>query len=310
MRKDYLNPFFVIISILFLLVSCVKDNSKNVELASISVKTPPFKIEYYVSEVLDLTGLMITLTFDNGETEDLVYTNLESREINTFPENGSTLSESTEIIFTHEPTGYYTSLIITVSSNIVDIEGNIYSIIRIGDQLWMGENLKTTKYNDGSSIPLEENDIEWNNLSSSSYCWFDNNQAVYGDTYGALYNWYAVNTAKLPPIGWHIPSEEEWNTLVEFLGGEAVAGGKLKESGISHWNSPNEGADNSSGFTGLPAGSRSDLFHSLGDGSRWWSSKHFDETNAYALSVSYTYASTFWYNYSKNHGYSVRCIRD
>jgi uncharacterized protein (TIGR02145 family) len=97
---------------------------------------------------------------------------------------------------------------------------------------------------------------------------------------------------------------------VDFLGGEKVAGGKLKESTTSYWKSPNEGATNSSGFTGLPGGSRSDIFHGLGDGARWWSANQHNETNASALSVTYTQASTFFYNYTKNHGYSVRCIRD
>jgi len=308
MRTKYFNPIFVTMMILF--ISCKKDDPKQAELSSISVKTPPIKVEYYMTETLDLSGLVITLTFDNEDKEDIIYSDFESRDINTSPENGSTLAESTDVTFIHKPTGKKASLTITVSSVVVDIEGNTYSIVKIGDQLWMGENLKTTKYNDGISIPLEKNDIAWNNLSTTSFCWFDNNKAMYGDTYGALYNWHAVNTNKLCPIGWHVPTDEEWITLVDFLGGEDVAGGKLKETGTSHWNSPNEGADNSSGFTGLPGGSRSDLFHSLGDGGRWWSSTQFDDINAWALSVNYTYTSTFWYNYTKSHGYSVRCIRD
>ena len=310
MRKDYLHPFFVTMLILFILVSCSKDDSRKAELVNISIKIFPSKVEYYTSEVLDLTGLEITLEFDNGTTQDLVYSDFASEDINTFPENGATLTESTDVTFTHEPTGNIASLAINVSSVIVDIEGNIYSIVRIGDQLWMGENLKTTKYNDGISIPLEENDVAWNDLSTTAFCWYDNNNIMYGDTYGALYNWYSINTNKLSPVGWHIPTDEEWNTLINFLGGEDVAGGKLKESGNTHWNIPNEGADNSSGFTALPGGSRSDLFHSLGDGGRWWSSTQFDDTNAWALSMSYTYANASRYNFTKNHGYSVRCIRD
>jgi len=310
MSKDFFIPVFVSMLILLTLESCSKDDSRTVELDNILIKTPPLKVNYYTSEVLDLAGLVITLEFDNGTTQDLVYANFVSEDITTFPENGATLTESTDVTFTHELSGEFASLSINVNSTIVDIEGNIYSIIRIGDQLWMGENLKTTTYNDGALIPLEENDMVWNTFSTSAYCWFDNNKTIYGATYGALYNWYSVNTNKLCPVGWHVPTDEEWNTLVDFLGGEDVAGGKLKESGYSHWNSPNEGADNSSGFTGLPGGSRSDLFHSLGSGGRWWSSTQFDGTNSWALSVEYTYASTFLYNYSKNHGYSVRCIRD
>ena len=102
----------------------------------------------------------------------------------------------------------------------IDIDGNSYKTIRIGDQLWMVENIKTTKYNDGTSIPNVTDDSEWENMNSDAYCWYDNNASLYKSTYGALYNWYAVDTKKLCPIGWHIPSHAEWNTLVDYLGGE------------------------------------------------------------------------------------------
>ncbi|MCG8582670.1 MAG: fibrobacter succinogenes major paralogous domain-containing protein [Bacteroidales bacterium] len=310
MRKNHFKPILLSMLILFILLSCEENTHKQTELISISVKTPPSRVQYYTSEKLDFTGLKISLTFDNGNTEDLVYSDFESRKIATNPENGTTLNESKEVTITHTPTGVKTSLTVTVSSVVIDIEGNTYSIVKIGDQLWLGENLKTTKYNNGTSIALEENDIAWSSLSTAAFCWYDNNKTMYGDTYGALYNWYTVDTKKLCPIGWHVPTDEEWTTLVELLGGEDVAGGSLKESGTSHWNYPNEGANNSSGFTGLPSGSRSDLFHSLGEGARWWSSTQFDATNSSALSVSYTYGTAFWYNYTKSHGYSVRCIRD
>jgi uncharacterized protein (TIGR02145 family) len=310
MKNIHCTSILLSMTLLFILLSCKNDELNHAVLNSISVKTPPIKSAYYISESLDLTGLEITLLFENGATEDLVYADFENREIATTPENGSILTESTDITITHTPTGTTASLTILVSSTVADIEDNVYSVVNIGEQLWLGENLRTTRYNDGTSIPIEENGNTWPSLSTASCCWYDNNKEMYGDTYGVLYNWHAVNAKKLCPEGWHVPTNEEWAALVDFLGGEDVAGGKLKESGTTHWNSPNEGANNSSGFTGLPGGSRSDLFHSLGDGARWWSSSEYDLTNAWALSVSYTSASTFWYNYTKRHGYSVRCIRD
>ena len=118
-----------------------------------------------------------------------------------------------------------------------------------------GRNLKTTKYNDGTSIPNVTNDTSWSNLTTGAYCWY-NNDVSYKNPYGALYNWYAVNTGKLAPKGWHVPSDAEWTTLITYLGGESIAGGKLKEAGTTHWLSPNTEATNSTGFSALPGGRR------------------------------------------------------
>jgi uncharacterized protein (TIGR02145 family) len=136
---------------------------------------------------------------------------------------------------------------------VTDIDGNVYNTVTIGDQVWMAENLKTTKLNDGTSISNAIDNIAWASLSTPGYCWFINNRATY-EIYGALYNWYAVYTDKLCPTGWHVPSNSEWTTLTDHLGGAEVAGGKLKESGSSHWASPNTGATNVTGFTALPGG--------------------------------------------------------
>jgi len=140
-------------------------------------------------------------------------------------------------------------------SSMTDIEGNVYKTIKIGTQIWMAENLKTTKYNDGTSIPLV-GDCYWRNLTTPGYCWYNNDSIIYKKLYGAIYNWFTINTGKLAPAGWHVPSEEEWTKLITYLGGEEVAGGKMKESGITHWSIPNESATNESGFTALPSGER------------------------------------------------------
>jgi len=141
----------------------------------------------------------------------------------------------------------------------------------------MAENLKTTKYNDGTAIPFEQKGFS--SLQTPGYCWVYND-LNFRDTHGALYNWYTVNTGKLAPKGWHVPTMDEWFILSTFLGGDSVAGGKMKETGISHWLSPNRGATNSSGLTALPAGQRfnEDDSFEVGSFGHWWT---VDEAGIY-----------------------------
>jgi uncharacterized protein (TIGR02145 family) len=138
---------------------------------------------------------------------------------------------------------------------MTDQDGNVYTSVTIGTQTWMVENLKTTKYNNGTDIPLAAESTTWAVLTTPGYCWYDNDIANKA-TYGAIYNWYAVNTGKLCPTGWHVPSDAEFTTLQTYLGGESVAGGKLKETGTAHWYTPNTDATNESDFTALPGGVR------------------------------------------------------
>jgi uncharacterized protein (TIGR02145 family) len=145
------------------------------------------------------------------------------------------------------------SLTVLQAQNVTDIEGNDYTTVTIGTQTWMGENLKTTKLTDGESIPKITENAAWPNLATPAYCWYNNDETAHKKIYGALYNWYTVNTGKLCPTGWHIPSDDEWKTMIAFLGG-AEAGNKLQEVGTTHWTTQNEGATNKSGFTALPGG--------------------------------------------------------
>jgi len=141
---------------------------------------------------------------------------------------------------------------------VTDADGNVYHGVTIGAQVWTVENLKTTKYNDGTDIPLVTDGAAWDALdveTGGAYCWY-NNDISNKDAYGAIYNFAAIKTGKLAPAGWHVPTMEEWQTLIDQLGGKDVAGGKLKEAGTTHWNSPNSDATNSSGFTALPGGFR------------------------------------------------------
>ncbi len=195
---------------------------------------------------------------------------------------------------------------------VTDIEGNIYHTMKIGSQVWMVENLKTTRYNDSTEIPLVTDSVVWNNISTPAYCWMNNNSAN-KESYGALYNWYAVNTGKLCPEGWRVPTNEEWETLIEYLGGINLAGGKLKENGLAHWNAPNEGASNSSGFTALPGGCRVTeeiIFYYFLFAGYWWTSTEEDPGNAWWWNVNYANAATLGYYINKGYGFSVRCIKD
>jgi len=206
----------------------------------------------------------------------------------------------------------------TLALTVTDVDGNTYSTVTIGTQVWMAENLKVTKYNDGTAISNVTNNTTWAYLTTGAYCWYNNDATTYKSTYGALYNWYTANTGKLCPSGWHVPAEEEWTVLGTYLGGTYSAGspntvgGKLKETGTNHWFSPNTGATNESGFTALPGGYRSNsgAYGNLGLSGDWWSSS----MNQYGAIIDhgmyYNQSNLTYGNYGKTEGYSVRCLRD
>jgi uncharacterized protein (TIGR02145 family) len=197
---------------------------------------------------------------------------------------------------------------------ITDQDGNIYKTVTIGTQIWMAENLRTTKYNDGIAIPLVTDGTTWRNLSTGGYCNYDNITNIDTvATYGRLYNWYAVNTNKLAPIGWHVPTDTEWEILTYYLNGELVAGGKLKETGIVHWISPNAGATNETGFTALSGGYRlaiNGMFDSIGESNHWWSVTEGSDSTAWYRGVYYLGNDVYRYAHYKQSGFSVRCLRD
>ena len=202
------------------------------------------------------------------------------------------------------------------SSNLVyDIDSNVYHTIKIGTQVWMVENLKTTKYNDGTAIPMVTDATAWRDLATPAYCWYKNNEAVSKNIYGALYNWFTIDTGKLCPKGWHVPSDDEWTALIEYLGGESVAGGKLKEASIkpSHWQCPNTGATNETGFSALPGGLRfhDGTFDYIGYWGIWWSSTGYSLGCAWGYGMSHDSSDV---NTKDNNelieGFSVRCVKD
>lgn len=195
---------------------------------------------------------------------------------------------------------------------VTDIEDNTYKTVRIGDQVWMAENLKTSTFSDGTEIPFVTDATDWNELTTPGLCWYNNDETANKEIYGALYNYYAVNSGKLCPSGWRVPSRDEWQEVREVLGDTISGGGKLKEEGIIHWKTPNTGAVNSTGFTALPAGIRyfEGTFNSLSYFTSFWSSTEGDYNKAWYLSLYYSDAVTVMNTFSKKDGFSVRCIKD
>jgi uncharacterized protein (TIGR02145 family) len=200
------------------------------------------------------------------------------------------------------------------SITITDIDGNIYNTVTIGTQVWMKENLKVTKYCNGdligTTIPLT---LFLGFETTPKYQWAYDGNEINVNTYGRLYTWYAVTDSRnICPTGWHVPTLNEWHTLINYLGGQNIAGGKLKDRGLSHWRSPNTGATNVSNFTALPGGCRDywGPFAYIGDMSFWWSSTETETNYVYSLNVYYYQTNVNIEARNKIYGISVRCIKD
>jgi uncharacterized protein (TIGR02145 family) len=201
---------------------------------------------------------------------------------------------------------------IWVTTNVVN--GNLPPIpsVTICTQVWNLTNLDVTKYRNGDTIPEVTDPTAWAALTTGAWCYYDNDSAN-GAIYGKLYNWYAVNDSRgLAPTGYHIPTDTEWTTLTTCLGGESVAGGKMKETGTTHWASPNQDATNISGFTGLPGGYRYNdgTFYDIGGNGIWWGSTQVGTAYAWVRNLDYNYGYAGRYGTNKENGFSVRCLRD
>lgn len=189
---------------------------------------------------------------------------------------------------------------------------NGQSSVKIGRQEWTSTNLNVTTYINGDKIPEVKDPREWAKLTTGAWCYYDNDPEN-GKKYGKLYNWYAVIDPRgLAPKGWHIPTDEEWTTLITTLGGKSDAGGKMKATGTDNWKTPNNGASNSSGFAGLPGGSRFSFgsFINAGLNGYWWSASECAIPAAWIRSLGYNHANANSYNALKTSGFSVRCVRD
>ncbi len=212
---------------------------------------------------------------------------------------------------------------------VTDINGNLYNTVQIGSQCWMASNLKASKYPDGTNIPLVTDNIEWANLGDNNtddaYCFVNKNANNEADTYGALYTWAAAmgdnavsgsNSNDLQgicPDGWHLPSEVDCLNLIDILGIWCNVGGKMKETGTSHWTSPNTDADNSSGFSALPSGTRDislGIFSALGNNANFWLVNENDSTSAKGWWLSHDNPALLFSSFKKSYGFSVRCLKD
>jgi len=213
----------------------------------------------------------------------------------------------------------------TIDCMVTDYDGNVYNAVKIGDKVWMAENLKVTHYADGAEIQLITSNSDWGalELDEKAYCYYSYNDQ-YGESVGALYTWATAMNGEpssdqnpsdvqgVCPDGWHLPSNKEWDTLFDFLGGENIAGGKMKEAGFEHWASPNLGATNESGFTALPVGMNNGIaWGFIGNLAYYWSATEYSVTNSYIITlcaekeqICAPFASYM------NFGISVRCVKD
>ncbi len=209
-------------------------------------------------------------------------------------------------------------------------EGDTFTSVIIGSQEWMSENLNVAIYKDGTPIPEVTDPNVWTSLTTGAWCWYNNDSASYAATYGRLYNWYAVAgiydaasetnpslRKQLAPSGWHLPTTAEWTTLIDYLGGSAVAGDKMKttgtiQDGTGLWHTPNGMASNSSGFSATPGGRRWNMgaYNGINYITFWWSTDEQVSNYPGCLSLIYEVATAPISNGQKDNGYSVRCLRN
>ncbi len=196
--------------------------------------------------------------------------------------------------------------------SVKDYEGNDYSTIAIGSQTWMAENLRSIKLNDGTPIAYVSNNYSWSTQTTPGYSYFSNDSVTYKKRYGALYNWYTVQTKKICPTGWHVPTDQDWTTLGSSLGIDSIAGGKLKATGTTYWYVPNLYATNSTGFSGIGSGYRfyNGSYNNSGYSATWWSATEYTANTVWYRFLSYNNGK-FGRTYAdKLYGFSIRCLKD
>jgi uncharacterized protein (TIGR02145 family) len=214
--------------------------------------------------------------------------------------NNTTTDPNSEIIF--NPNLTY--------GTVTDIEGNVYKTISIGTQTWMAENLKVSHYRNGDPLPEVKDSSTWIDLTEGACSNYDN-KPDNGAIYGKLYNWYAVDdNRKIAPAGWHVSTDADWITLSTYLGGDSIAGSKLKETSTNHWRSPNTRANNESGFTAISGGMRLNAFYNIGIYGGWWSFTGSITSSDLCRYILYNDTMIGLLNYVKKFGFSVRCVKD
>jgi uncharacterized protein (TIGR02145 family) len=332
MKRKFTNRFVLIcLGICFVTIYSCNDSNDNDE--PVITTTPEVKTKdiYEITQTTANSGGIITSNGGDTITSKGICWSEESNptiEDNFTTDGEGSIEFESKIIGLKINTNYYVRAYATNSNGIsygneisfiiqqcsgeqvTDMDGNVYNSVIIGTQTWMVENLKATKFNNGIKIPLIENDTVWSYLSTPGYCWY-NNDSSSNVKYGALYNCYTINTGNLAPTGWHVATNEDWTILSTYLGGVTIAGGKLKETGTTHWGLPNKDASDEVGFKALPGGYRGNngAFVGLNNYGNWWTSTTVDEQawfrqmNAYGSDL--LYGSRY-----KEEGYSIRCVKD
>ncbi len=199
-----------------------------------------------------------------------------------------------------------------LKDTVVDIDNNVYHTVKIGTQTWMAENLAVTHYRNGDNIINVTDSAQWSRLKTGAYCNYNNDTNI-AKKYGLLYNWYAVTDIRnIAPKGWHVPTDDEWEKLTDYLGGENEAGYKLKEQDTNHWKSPNDSSTNETGFTALPGGYRyhNGSFGFIGVYGAYWGSNEYDFIEGWSLGMTYSDRTAIILSGTKTNGLTVRCIKD
>ncbi len=325
----------VVIFLYLFIFSCDKTTETDTEAPTVSITYPANNSEF-------VQGTIITITADANDNKgikevkfyiDGTFTSTDENEPYQYEWDTGTTKNTSHTIYAEAydtSNNTATSDVITLTitgggtGTVTDIDGNVYQTIQIGDQEWMMENLKVTHYRNGDPIPEVTDNGTWAGLTTGAYCNY-NNDAGNGTIYGHLYNWYAVDDSRgIAPEGWHVPTDDGWKELEMYLGmTQAEAddtglrgtdeGGKLKETGTTHWNSPNTGATNESCFSALPGGYRysdNGNFYLISKYADFWSSSEYYSTYAWYRLLYYNSSVVLRYHYPKRFGLSVRCARD
>ena len=335
--KKYFVLFIMLFVFSFIFINCSEDEVTNPDNGggnpTVNITSPSDGASFGETDTINFEGTGQDHAGNALPDSVLIWTSDKDGFIGT----GSTVNSSDLSVNEHDITLTVSdshgntgsdNITITVTTTVTDIDGNVYQTVTIGTQEWMAENLKVTHYRNGDPIPHVTDGGTWSGLYSGAYCEYDNDGGNVS-TYGRLYNWYAVDDSRnIAPEGWHVPTDEEWKQLEMYLGmSQSEAddtgyrgtdeGGKLKESGTTHWDH-NTGATNESGFTALPGGGRGSggYFHYMGSYAYFWSSTERSSSSAWhrmlgsSAELGYLNAQVHRGSFKKRHGFSVLCVRD
>jgi len=285
-----------------------KEEQNLVQVNNLSILEQTVKIAFSdgkltKEEAKSIFTMAETLSISEDHANQLIIEKLKSQNYKPEKPVDKTLKSKKEIIISRD----------WIVKNEMAIEDE-YESINIGDQIWMKRNLDVSHFRNGDPIPEAKSNEEWKKAGKEekpAWCYYKNDPKN-GKIYGKLYNGYAVNDPRgLAPSGWHVPSDEEWENLLDFLGGAEVAEGKMKTIGTTHWEWPNKGATNSSGFSGLPGGCYVDrgFFGGIGTVGYWWCSNEYSSPDAWFMSLNYNSANARLSPWYKRCGLSVRCVK-